>query len=100
MPSRPAPICLSSRYPSSRMPVALVAFSPSPQRRIRVSHTCGDAHKVITQEKVMPNVGDVVAFLEAVVPPDLAAHWDNVGLLLGRRDAVVRRVMTCLTITP
>src|SRR5439155_23559597 len=28
------------------------------------------------------------------------AEWDNVGLLLGDRAAPVRRVLTCLTVTP
>jgi dinuclear metal center YbgI/SA1388 family protein len=45
-------------------------------------------------------VADVVAFLDQLAPPPLAADWDNVGLLLGSRDAAVRRVMTCLTVTP
>ena len=30
----------------------------------------------------------------------LAGDWDNVGLLLGDRQAEVARVMTCLTVTP
>jgi dinuclear metal center YbgI/SA1388 family protein len=48
----------------------------------------------------MPTVAAVIAFLEELAPPDLAAGWDNVGLLLGDRDARVRRIMTCLTVTP
>jgi dinuclear metal center YbgI/SA1388 family protein len=48
----------------------------------------------------MATLADVVAFMEQFVPPDLAATWDNVGLLLGRRDAPVQRLMTCLTVTP
>jgi dinuclear metal center YbgI/SA1388 family protein len=48
----------------------------------------------------MPTVADVVAFLEHFAPPTLAASWDNVGLLLGRRDVTVTRLMTCLTVTP
>jgi dinuclear metal center YbgI/SA1388 family protein len=48
----------------------------------------------------MPTVADVIAFLENFAPPTLAAGWDNVGLLLGRRDAAVKRLMTCLTVTP
>src|SRR5207249_3363905 len=31
---------------------------------------------------------------------NLAAEWDNVGLLFGDGAADVRRVMTCLTVTP
>ena len=42
----------------------------------------------------------VVDFLEAFAPLELAEDWDNVGLLVGDREQSVRRVMTCLTITP
>ncbi|MFQ3651906.1 MAG: Nif3-like dinuclear metal center hexameric protein, partial [Gemmataceae bacterium] len=43
---------------------------------------------------------DVLASLEALAPLQLAAPWDNVGLLLGQRNRSVTRVMTCLTLTP
>lgn len=43
---------------------------------------------------------DVVEFLEGFAPTALAADWDNVGLLLGDRNATVSTVMTCLTVTP
>ena len=33
-------------------------------------------------------VADVVAFLDRVAPPSLAADWDNVGLLLGDAAAL------------
>jgi dinuclear metal center YbgI/SA1388 family protein len=48
----------------------------------------------------MPTVAAVVEFLERIAPPALAADWDNVGLLLGESTAEVRRMMTCLTVTP
>src|SRR5947209_8063121 len=48
----------------------------------------------------MPTVAAVLDFLEQLAPLDLAADWDNVGLLLGDRAASVERVMTCLTVTP
>lgn len=48
----------------------------------------------------MPTVAAIAAFLEQVAPFRLAEDWDNVGLLVGRRDGIVRRLMTCLTITP
>ena len=48
----------------------------------------------------MPTVAAVIEFLERLAPPALAADWDNVGLLLGERTAEVRRIMTCLTVTP
>ncbi len=48
----------------------------------------------------MPTVRDLCEFLEAFAPPRLAEEWDNVGLLVGRGERVVERIMTCLTITP
>src|SRR5262245_51950874 len=48
----------------------------------------------------MTVAADIVAGLEAHAAPGLAAGWDNVGLLLGRRDRPVERLMTCLTVTP
>lgn len=44
-------------------------------------------------------VHDVLTFLESFAPPALAEDWDNIGLLVGRRDKPVSRVMTCLTVT-
>lgn len=38
--------------------------------------------------------------LAEIAPLRLAESWDNVGLLIGRREAGIERVMTCLTITP
>ena len=40
------------------------------------------------------------ASLQDLAPLELSEAWDNTGLLLGDRAAVVHRVMTCLTITP
>src|SRR5689334_13554966 len=48
----------------------------------------------------MHTVASIVDHLEQLAPPELAADWDNVGLLLGDRAAEVRRVLTCLTVTP
>lgn len=48
----------------------------------------------------MPTLAVVLDYLERLAPLRLAASWDNVGLLLGERTAPVRRVMTCLTVTP
>jgi dinuclear metal center YbgI/SA1388 family protein len=39
-------------------------------------------------------------FLANLAPPRLAESWDNVGLLVGDQRAEVRRLMTCLTVTP
>ena len=48
----------------------------------------------------MPNVGQLAEFLERFAPVSLAESWDNVGLLVGDRNAPVSRLMTCLTVTP
>lgn len=47
----------------------------------------------------MTKLADVVAFLERFAPLELAADWDNVGLLTGDRGQQVERIMTCLTVT-
>jgi len=41
----------------------------------------------------------VCQFLESFAPLRLAEDWDNVGLIAGDRQAPVKNVMTCLTIT-
>jgi dinuclear metal center YbgI/SA1388 family protein len=48
----------------------------------------------------MLSVAAVLDYLNQFAPLDLAAEWDNVGLLLGERSATVERLMTCLTVTP
>lgn len=48
----------------------------------------------------MPTVADFCEYLSQFAPADLAEDWDNVGLLIGRRSAAVRSVLTCLTLTP
>src|SRR6059058_4935666 len=48
----------------------------------------------------MPTVSAICTFFERFAPPALAADWDNVGLLFGDGAAQVRRLLTCLTVTP
>ncbi len=48
----------------------------------------------------MATVDSVVFAIDALAPQRLAEEWDNVGLLVGRRDRSVDRIMTCLTLTP
>jgi dinuclear metal center YbgI/SA1388 family protein len=48
----------------------------------------------------MRTVATVIEYLEHLAPLELAADWDNVGLLLGDRGRQVERIMTCLTVTP
>jgi dinuclear metal center YbgI/SA1388 family protein len=47
----------------------------------------------------MITVGQILDYLKEFAPLELAAEWDNVGLLLGDPAAEVRAVMTCLTLT-
>jgi dinuclear metal center YbgI/SA1388 family protein len=55
---------------------------------------------MIQENCPMSTVATIAAFLEQVAPFRLAEGWDNVGLLVGRRTAEVRKLMTCLTVTP
>lgn len=45
-------------------------------------------------------LSDCLSRLAAIAPLELAESWDNVGLLVGDRAQGVRRVLTCLTLTP
>ncbi len=48
----------------------------------------------------MPRVGDILSALQGWAPPVIAWERDNVGLLIGRKDAHVERVLLCLDVTP
>src|SRR5688500_8165873 len=48
----------------------------------------------------MPTVDAVGASLDRFAPPALAADSANLGLLFGDGAAGVRRLLTCLTVTP
>lgn len=48
----------------------------------------------------MLKLDSIIELLEQAAPPALAESWDNVGLLVGDRTREVKRLMTCLTITP
>jgi dinuclear metal center YbgI/SA1388 family protein len=47
----------------------------------------------------MTHTSDIIKFFETHTPLDLACSWDNVGLLVGRRDRPVSSLLTCLTVT-
>jgi dinuclear metal center YbgI/SA1388 family protein len=44
-------------------------------------------------------VGQIADFLQHLAPTSRAAEWDNVGLIIGDRNHVVERILTCLTVT-
>ncbi len=48
----------------------------------------------------LPSVNDIAAFMESIAPPETAESYDNVGLLTGRRDTPVSRVLVALDATP
>ncbi len=48
----------------------------------------------------MACIEDVCQVLNELAPISTAESWDNVGLLVGRRERTVSRLMTCLTLTP
>src|SRR5579884_2270095 len=74
----------------------------TPRRQGAKTSLCALAswREPVFKETHMPTVAAIIAFLEEFAPPSLAAEWDNVGLLLGDRQAPVERIMTCLTVTP
>ena len=44
-------------------------------------------------------VNDIINLLEEMAPPELAESWDNVGLMLGRRNKPVRKLLLALDMT-
>ena len=48
----------------------------------------------------MTSLDKLCTSLSQIAPLKLAESWDNVGLLVGDRQATIERAMTCLTITP
>ncbi len=47
----------------------------------------------------MPTTGDIFSFLEKKAPVGMKMDFDNVGLLVGRGDRPVRRILAALDIT-
>lgn len=48
----------------------------------------------------MSNVGLLVKCMDEIAPTRFAAEWDNVGLLVGSRNAPLKRVLLCIDLTP
>ncbi len=53
----------------------------------------------ITLSEIIVKLSSILNHLEQLAPLATAEAWDNVGLLLGDRDADVTKIMTCLTLT-
>lgn len=48
----------------------------------------------------MYQLQELTSYLDQIFPAELAADWDNVGLLIGDYESRIKRVLTCLTVTP
>lgn len=44
-------------------------------------------------------LNDIIGIMEQIAPPALAEEWDNVGLMLGRRDKAVKKILLGLDMT-
>lgn len=55
----------------------------------------------MTKQERAPSLNTVIKAVEQVAPPDLAAEWDNTGLLLDQsKPARIRRILLTLDLTP
>ena len=44
----------------------------------------------------MATVADILKFVETIAPPHMAMEWDNVGLLCGRKNKEVKKILVAL----
>ena len=44
----------------------------------------------------MATVADILKYIESIAPPYMAESWDNVGLLCGRKDREVKKILVAL----
>jgi len=45
------------------------------------------------------NVGDVLNFINELAPWKYAEQWDNVGLMVGSRTSIVKKILLCMDVT-
>lgn len=48
---------------------------------------------------MLVSLNDICHLMEEIAPLNLAEDWDNVGLMLGRRSSVVKRILLALDMT-
>ena len=44
----------------------------------------------------MATVADILNFMETIAPPHMAEGWDNCGLLCGRKEREVKKILVAL----
>ena len=44
----------------------------------------------------MATVADILTFVESLAPRSMKMDWDNVGLLCGRKDKEVKKILVAL----
>lgn len=48
---------------------------------------------------MLVTLNDIITLMEEIAPSAMAEDWDNVGLMLGRRDKQVKRILVALDMT-
>lgn len=48
---------------------------------------------------MLATLNDIISLMEQIALPALAEEWDNVGLMLGRKDKVVKKILVALDMT-
>ena len=44
----------------------------------------------------MTTVADILKFMDSIAPPYMKMDWDNCGLLCGRKDKEVKKILVAL----
>jgi dinuclear metal center YbgI/SA1388 family protein len=90
-----APLRKQSPAPAGKSAIFLL---PAPPHPVAVAAGADTLIKLDTGHRM--KLDTILEYLGRIAPLDLAAEWDNVGLLLGDGSIDVSRVLTCLTVTP
>jgi len=77
-----------------------LALSNGAQAKERLEKSCRELNWISEVLSVNAcSVSDIERLVGEIAPFELAEEWDNVGLLMGRRDAQVSRVLVALDLT-